>query len=210
MLTSASPRRRRSRLGWLAAPAVAILLAGACGDDDDTLADDTTTTSPADDTTTTTDGVTTDDPDVTDDLTTAGEEAQRDIERALRDAGLDSLASAVAMVDLSGILQDNEFTLFAPNDDAFLALDSDTLGDLLADPAQIVALLENHVVVGERITVDGLADLTTVETEAGNSLSITEVAGSTTVDGAEVLNSEDVGDGIIHIIDQVLLPGTAT
>jgi transforming growth factor-beta-induced protein len=196
----ASPRISRARLRWLAAPAVAILFAAACGDDDDTTA--ATTTTIAGDTTTTSD--------MGDDLAGAGAEAQADLEQALRNAGLTNLASAVSQVDLSSVLADNEFTVFAPDDSAFLALDSDDLGDLLSDPASILELLQNHLVVGEAISENDLADRGTVTTEAGTTLMISETAGSVTVDGAEVTNTETIGDGVIHVIDRVLLVGSSS
>jgi uncharacterized surface protein with fasciclin (FAS1) repeats len=196
----ASPRISRARLRWLAAPAVAILFAAACGDDDDTTA--ATTTTIAGDTTTTSD--------MGDDLAGAGAEAQADLEQALRNAGLTNLASAVSQVDPSSVLADNEFTVFAPDDSAFLALDSDDLGDLLSDPASILELLQNHLVVGEAISENDLADRGTVTTEAGTTLMISETAGSVTVDGAEVTNTETIGDGVIHVIDRVLLVGSSS
>jgi transforming growth factor-beta-induced protein len=192
------------RLAWIAAPAVAILLAAGCGDDD--TADTTAATVLPGDTTTTGDVV----DDLTDDLTDAGATAQSELEDALRAAGLTNLASAVSQVDLSGVLADNEFTVFAPSDDAFLALDSGDLTALLADPGQILDVLQNHLVVGERLTADDLVDQGSVTTEAGNSLQITDTAGTIAVDGAIVTSTETVGDGIIHVIDQVLLAGASS
>src|SRR5690606_12110374 len=110
-----------------------------------------TTTSADDTTSTTADDTDTDDTtdDSVDDLVEAGEDAQAELEQALRDAGLNSLASAIGSVDLSEVLGDDEFTVFAPDDDAFLALDSGDLADMLADPDEVLDLLRTHVVVGE-------------------------------------------------------------
>jgi transforming growth factor-beta-induced protein len=199
-LTPASPVRRR--LAWIAAPAVAVLFAAGCGDDDTAA---TTTTALGELTTTTADTG-----DVTDDLADAGATAQAELEAALRSAGLTNLATAVSQVDLSGVLADNEFTVFAPNDEAFLSLDSDDLNALLADPSQILDVLRGHLVVGERLTADDLADRGSVTTEAGTSLTVSGSAASLTVEGASVTTTETAGDGIIHVIDQVLLTGAGS
>lgn len=217
-----APTLSRRRLAWIAAPAVALLFAAGCGDDDSsdttttieldttTSADDTTSTT-ADDTNT--DGATdTDDTtdDSVDDLVEAGEDAQAELEQALRDAGLNSLASAIGSVDLSEVLGDDEFTVFAPDDDAFLALDSGDLADMLADPDEVLDLLRTHVVVGERLTAEDLAAAGTVDTASGTALSVSGDADSLTVEGATVTSSEEVGNGIFHVVDQVLLVGATS
>ena len=194
----------RRRLAWIAAPAVAVLFAAGCSDDDSA---GTTTTAVPGDVTTTAD---VDTGDVTDDLADAGATAQAELEAALRSAGLTNLATAVSQVDLSGVLADNEFTVFAPNDDAFLSLDSDDLTALLADPGQILDVLRGHLVVGEQLTADDLADRGSVTTEAGTSLTVSGTASSLTVEGANVTTTESAGDGIIHVIDQVLLTGATS
>jgi uncharacterized surface protein with fasciclin (FAS1) repeats len=182
------------RLAWIAAPAVALLFTASCSDDDTDAA--TTTTDPV--------------AEITDDLEVAGEGAQAELEAALRSAGLTNLASAVAQVDLSELLDGNEFTVFAPNDEAFLALDSDDLSALLADPTKIADLLQNHIVVGEQLSADDLEDAGSVTTEAGTSLTVTGSGASLSIEGANVTSTQTAGDGTIHVIDAVLLDGAVT
>lgn len=182
--------------------ATALLLAGCGNDDTDGALRDTTTTTGVDGTTTT--------GDVVDEIADSGVQAQRDLEAALRNAGLTSLASAVAQVDLSDVVGDSEFTLFAPNDDAFLALSADDLTDLLADPTQIVDLIRGHIVVGEQITASDLADESTLRTEAGTTLNVESTGTTITVDGAEVVNTESAGNGVVHVVDRVLGVGTSS
>ncbi len=208
-----TPTTPRRWLRWLAAPAVALLLTAACGNDDDPGT--TTTTSDVDGMTDDledgVDDLTDDAEDMVDDLDAdSAEEAQAELEEALRDAGLSNLATAVAQVDLSEILDDNEFTLFAPDDQAFLALDASDLNDLLSDPAAVLELLQNHIVVGERMTASDLADESSVTAESGNSLTVSETAGELMVDGAQVTDTVEAGDGIIHVIDSVLLPAATS
>ncbi len=203
---------RNRRSAWLAAPAIALLLA-ACSDDDP--ASTTTTTSDPTSLTGDTGTDTTDDDviddDVIDDIESTGESAQDQLEEALRNAGLTSLASAVAQVDLSEVLEGNEFTVFAPDDEAFLNLDSDELTALLADPGQILDLLGNHIVVGEPLTADDLADQASVTTESGTTLAITGTGSSLSVGDATVVSTNTVGDiGVIHVIDTVLLVGSTS
>jgi transforming growth factor-beta-induced protein len=202
MTTPLNPHPTHRRLRWLAASALAILLAGACGSDDDTA------TADRDGTSLTTLDVDLDE--LEEELTETGAQAQSDLEQALRDLGLTNLASAVSQVDLSEVLDDNEFTVFAPDDSAFLALDGSDLSDLLRDPASILDLLQNHLVIGEALSIDDLADMAAVTSEAGVSLAVTETGGTVTIEGATVTNTETVGAGVIHVVDQVLILGAAS
>lgn len=128
------------------------------------------------------------------------------IAQTLRDNDMESLASAVEQVDATELLGDGEFTFFAPNDEAFLELDADQLADLLSDPAQLVEVLQGHVVT-ERIDSTALAGMTTVQTRSGSTLDVTVDGGTVTVGGATVVNADiDAADGVIHTIDRVLLP----
>lgn len=195
MTSDSNPHPTYRRLRWLAAPALAILLAGACGNDD----------ADPEDTTITTPDVDLDE--LEDDLAEAGSQAQADLEEALNDLGLTNLGSAVSQVDLSEVLGDNEFTVFAPDDSAFLALEGDDLSDLLTDPESILDLLQNHLVVGEALAIDDLGEVSSVTSEAGVSLGVREVDGAITIEDATITDTETVGDGVIHVVDQVLVVG---
>jgi uncharacterized surface protein with fasciclin (FAS1) repeats len=191
---------RGTRIGAFALTA-ALFVAG-CGDDDDGALDGVTTTT-ADGATTTTalgDATTTTGPAAD----TAGRLAQE-----LEDAGLGSLASLVRTVDVEELLPEGDFTLFAPNDAAVRSLDTDDLRDLLADPGEVLTILENHV-VEERITASELEDRATVTTRAGRTLTIASSAGEVTVGGATVVDADiEAAGGVVHVIDGVLLPDGA-
>lgn len=134
------------------------------------------------------------------------DERSADIAQVLRDNDLESLASAVELVDASELLGDGEFTFFAPNDDAFLELDADQLADLLSDPAQLITVLQNHVVT-ERVDSTALAGMTSVTTRSGSSVSVSADGDAVTVGGANVVQADiDAADGVIHVIDSVILP----
>jgi uncharacterized surface protein with fasciclin (FAS1) repeats len=129
-----------------------------------------------------------------------------DLAQTLRDNGLDSIAGVVEQVDVSEWLGDGEFTFFAPNNEAFLALDADQAADLLTDPAMVLDVLSNHTLAD---TVDA-AELTTtetVDTEAGATLEVTTDGDDVTVGGVVVVSTDiEVGSGVIHVVDGLLLP----
>lgn len=123
---------------------------------------------------------------------------------ALEDAGLTTLASAVSLVDFSEIAGSDEFTFFAPNDEAFLSLTADELADLTDDLDLLTSTLQGHV-VDQAVTAEDVVGLTEVTTVAGTTLPV-EVDGDTvTVGGATVVETDImVGDGVVHVIDAIL------
>ena len=109
------------------------------------------------------------------------------------------------MIGVERLIGSEEFTLLAPNNDAFQSLTPAQLADLLANPTELTDLLKNHL-VAEKLTADDLRAMTSVETAAGTTLPV-ELDGDTlTIGGAEVLEADrDAGPGVIHVIDTVLL-----
>ena len=167
-----------------------------------TLAADTaTTTSPTATTETTVSGAT----------TSEGEDAAttlpsiEDLQAALEDGDLSTIAQAIDVIGVEQLIGSKEFTLLAPNNEAFRSLTPAQLADLLANPTELTDLLKNHL-IAEELSGDDLRAMTSVETAAGNSLPI-EVEGDTlTIGGAEVVEADrDAGPGVIHVIDTVLL-----
>lgn len=140
------------------------------------------------------------------DAAAAIDERSAAIAQVLRDNDLESLASAVEQVDATELLGDGEFTFFAPNDAAFLELDADQLADLLSNPAELTAVLQNHVVT-DLIDSSALGGLTEVEMESGNTVTVTVSGDTIMVGDATVVNPDvDAADGVIHVVDSVLLP----
>ena len=109
------------------------------------------------------------------------------------------------MIGVERLIGSKEFTLLAPNNEAFRSLTPAQLADLLANPTELTDLLKNHL-IAEELSADDLRSMTSVETAAGHALPI-EVDGDTlTIGGAEVLEADrDAGPGVIHVIDTVLL-----
>ena len=127
------------------------------------------------------------------------------------DAGFATLVAAVDAADLTATLDGpGPFTVFAPTEAAFQALPAGTLTDLLKpeNKATLASILTYHVVAGE-VTSDQVVNLTSATTVQGEDLSIEVVNGTVQVNGANVTSVDiEADNGIIHVIDQVLLPPT--
>ena len=123
------------------------------------------------------------------------------------------LEAAVIEADLAGALSgDGPFTVFAPTDDAFIALAA-ALGatpeDLLALP-ELTDILLYHVVGAAALSTD-LADGQTIATLNGAEVTVSiECDGSIFINDAQVILADIVADnGIVHVIDAVLTPPAA-
>ena len=114
-------------------------------------------------------------------------------------------ATAAGLVEtLKG---EGPFTVFAPTDAAFAALPAGTLEGLLADPEALKNILLYHVVAGsvDAATVVGLTSATAVN---GDTITITVKDGSVYLNDTVKVVTTDImaSNGIIHVIDAVLLP----
>ena len=119
-----------------------------------------------------------------------------------------TLAAALGAADLAGVLKgDGPFTVFAPTDDAFAALPAGTV-EMLLEPAnkeKLAGILTYHVVSG-RVSADQVVNLKGAKTVNGQRLDIA-VGGGVKVDDANVVTTDIRCDnGVIHVIDAVLLP----
>ena len=143
-----------------------------------------------------------------DDAVDEAESTTDDLAQTLRDNGLDSLATVVEQVDPSELVGDGDFTFLAPNDEAFASLSADDMADLLSEPGQILETLQNHVLDGT-MTAAELAEMDTVETRSGETLTVT-VDGDTIMVGDVTIVTTDieVGGGMVHIVDGFLLPSS--
>ena len=119
-----------------------------------------------------------------------------------------TLAAAVKAADLIETLEGaGPFTVFAPTDAAFAAIQSDV--DSLLKPenkAKLANILTYHVVSGAHLAADlkDGAELTTVQ---GEKLKVTVNGGKVTVGGANVTAADvAASNGVVHLIDKVLLP----
>lgn len=112
-------------------------------------------------------------------------------------------AKAAGLVDtLKG---DGPFTVFAPTDEAFAALPEGTVEALLADPEALAGILTYHVVAGEVMSTD-LVDDMTAATVNGAEITI-DLDNGVMVNDAMVVSADvDATNGVIHVINKVILP----
>ena len=135
--------------------------------------------------------------------------AQKDIVETAVSAGqFKTLASALTAAELVATLKgDGPFTVFAPTDEAFARLPAGTVEDLLLpeNKDQLVAILTYHVVPGRVMAAD-VVKLDSAVTVQGGSITIKSADG-VTVDGAKVVKTDiPASNGVIHVIDTVILP----
>lgn len=142
--------------------------------------------------------------------TAQGEPATADIvETAVEAGSFETLVAAVKAADLVDTLQgEGPFTVFAPTDDAFAKLPEGTVADLLKPENQdkLKSILTYHVVPG-RVLAKDVADLNSAETANGESVKISTDGADVRINGAKVLSTDiECSNGVIHVIDTVLIP----
>ena len=143
------------------------------------------------------------------DSSDSDDDATPDIVQVATDAGFNTLVAAVSAADLVETLQGpGPFTVFAPTDEAFANLPDGTLDDLLLpeNKETLSAILTYHVVSG-RVTAEQVVTLNSATTVQGEDIAITVVDGTVFLNGVAVTTTDvEASNGIIHIIDGVLLP----
>jgi len=119
-----------------------------------------------------------------------------------------TLTTAISAAGLTDALKGKgPFTVFAPTDEAFAKLPKGTLDSLLKDKEKLAAILKYHVVPG-KVTAADVSKLSAAKTLEGQDLAIATKDG-VTVNGAKVVQTDVMAsNGVIHVIDQVLLPPT--
>jgi uncharacterized surface protein with fasciclin (FAS1) repeats len=134
--------------------------------------------------------------------------ATRDIiETAAAAGSFNTLAAAIEAAGLTETLKgEGPFTVFAPTDEAFAKLPEGTVDALLKDKARLTAILTYHVVPG-RVNSEDVAGLSSATTVNGADLAIKVQDGKVMVGQATVTQTDiAASNGVIHVIDQVLLP----
>jgi uncharacterized surface protein with fasciclin (FAS1) repeats len=133
----------------------------------------------------------------------------KNIVQIARDAGsFNTLVAALEATGLVGTLSgqgQGPFTVFAPTDAAFAKLPPGTVESLLQNPAQLKAILLYHVVPGEYFAADVLAS-SSLPTVNGQPLTVSNSGGPKVNDSAITATDIRARNGVIHVIDTVLLP----
>ena len=133
------------------------------------------------------------------------------VDTAVAAGQFNTLAAALTAAGLVDTLKGKgPFTVFAPTDEAFAALPAGTVEDLLKpeNKDKLVAILTYHVVPGRypASRVGGLDEATTVN---GDTVDIVAANGGVMIDGANVVMADVTAtNGVIHVIDTVLMPGS--
>jgi uncharacterized surface protein with fasciclin (FAS1) repeats len=141
--------------------------------------------------------------------TTARAQEKDIVDTAVAAGSFKTLAAALTAGDLIQTLKGKgPFTVFAPTDEAFAKLPAATLADLLKpeNKAKLVSILTYHVVSGKVMAAD-VVKLKSAKTVNGASVKISVMDGKVMIDNAHVVKTDiATGNGVIHVIDTVLLP----
>ena len=130
------------------------------------------------------------------------------VETATEAGSFMTLLAAVKAAGLAETLQGKgPFTVFAPTDAAFAALPAGTLDGLLKDPAALKKILLYHVVSGS-VTSDKVVGLTSATSVEGSPIAIAVKDGTVYLNDSAKVVTPDVTatNGVIHVIDKVILP----
>jgi uncharacterized surface protein with fasciclin (FAS1) repeats len=130
------------------------------------------------------------------------------VETAIANGNFKTLVAAVSAANLASVLQGHgPFTVFAPTDAAFAKLPAGTVEALLADIPKLTSILTYHVISGRRGLGANEVKGKTMTTINGKLIEINSDDSATTVQNANVVIKDIVcKNGLIHVIDTVLLP----
>jgi len=133
---------------------------------------------------------------------------QKDIvDTAVAAGSFKTLAKLLTDADLIGVMKGpGPFTVFAPTDEAFAKVPKEALDALAKDKAKLQNVLKYHVLTSAW-TLDDVKTVKTAGTVLGPSLAIGVSGGTVTVNGAKIVKADiKCSNGVIHVIDAVLLP----
>jgi uncharacterized surface protein with fasciclin (FAS1) repeats len=136
-----------------------------------------------------------------------GHAADKDIvDTAMAAGNFSTLATALTEAGLVNTLKGpGPFTVFAPTDEAFAKLPPGTLDALLKDKAKLTAVLTYHVVPG-KVTAAEVTKLQEATTVQGGKVRIGTTGGVTVNDARVIATDVMASNGVIHVIDRVILP----
>lgn len=133
------------------------------------------------------------------------------VDTALSSGNFSTLAAALGAAGLIGALKsEGPFTVFAPTDDAFAKIPRQALSELLQpeNKAKLSAILTYHVVPG-KVSAQEVANLDSATTLQGQTLKISKQDGVKINDAKVIAPDVEATNGVIHVIDTVLMPATA-
>ena len=135
------------------------------------------------------------------------------VETAAAAGQFNTLLTAAQAAGLAPALSGHtKLTVFAPTDAAFAKLPKSFVADLLKpeNKDRLAAILKYHVVAGEVRAADipaGVAQVDTIKESGDRQVTTTRFGNTVTVDFARVVNADiNASNGVIHVIDTVLVP----
>ncbi len=140
--------------------------------------------------------------------TAAAEREDKDIVQTATDDG--QFKTLVTALEAAGLVEtlkgEGPFTVFAPTDDAFAKVPKEKLEALLKDKEALKAVLTYHVVSGKVMAAD-VVKIDSAKTVQGKPVTIEAKDGKVKINDANVIKTDiDCKNGVIHVIDAVLLP----
>lgn len=127
-------------------------------------------------------------------------------------ASVDSFSTLVTAVQVAGLVEtlqgDGPYTVLAPTNEAFSALPAATLKNLLKpeNRDKLTQILTYHVLPG-KVTARDAQNRVSAKTVQGEKIVITQDHGQLFINGAQVVKADiQASNGIIHVIDKVILP----
>jgi uncharacterized surface protein with fasciclin (FAS1) repeats len=132
------------------------------------------------------------------------------VDIAANDGRFSTLVAAVQAAGLADVLaSEGPYTVFAPTDDAFAKLPEGTVEALLNDIPALTEILLYHVVPG-KVSSSQVVALNSAETAAEKNIEIKVMDGEVIINQARVIITDiEASNGIIHVIDEVILPPAA-
>jgi len=138
------------------------------------------------------------------------------VDVAVDNGSFTTLVAALQATGLDSVLADldTDFTVFAPTDAAFALLGQDTIDALLADPDTLSNILLYHVISGSEVLQDAAVSVAQSAenkvTMANTQMLALSLGGSTLYANQSAVSAADVmaDNGVIHVVDQVILPPT--
>jgi transforming growth factor-beta-induced protein len=133
------------------------------------------------------------------------------VDTAVGAGNFKTLATALQAADLVNTMKGSgPFTVFAPTDEAFAKLPKGTVEELVKpeNKAKLIAILTHHVVKGKVMSSD-VVKVKGAVALGGQRLDVNASNGSVAIDGSKVVKADlACSNGVIHVIDTVMMPAT--
>ena len=129
------------------------------------------------------------------------------VDTAVAAGSFKTLAKLLTDAELIGVMKGpGPYTVFAPTDEAFAKVPQDVLAGLAKDKAKLQEVLKYHVLTS-KWTTDDIKLVKQTGTAQGKPVQFGTAGGTLTVNGAKIVKPNvDCTNGMIHVIDAVLLP----